>query len=79
MTFFSLMGVIMVISTVCPCKHNSNDCGTLNLIQDSLTWCTLSWFGHSFVSDWVFTIGLDISKCQQTMCKYLSSLKFVIS
>ena len=48
---FSLTDKIGVISTVCPCHHNPNDCVRLKLIQKDLIYCTMLWFGHTFVSE----------------------------
>ena len=51
LAFFSLIGEIGVFSTVCP-HHNRNDCvRRLNVIQMVLTWATMFWFGHSYVSE----------------------------
>ena len=51
MTFFSLMDKIGDISTVRLRHCNPNDCIRLNLIQEEMTWRTMIWFGHSYVSD----------------------------
>ena len=51
MTFFSLTEKIGVYSTVCRHHHYLKDCVRLNSIQEVLTRYTLTWFGHSYVSD----------------------------
>ena len=51
MTFFSLTDTIEHLNTVCPHHCNSNECVRSNSIQEDLTKCTLSWFGHSYVSE----------------------------
>ena len=51
--FFSLTKNIGVYSTVCRHHHNPNDYVRLNLIQEDLTWRTLTWFGHSNVSEYL--------------------------
>ena len=51
MTFFSLTDVIGDISTVCPDHCNPTCCLRLNPVQGDMTWCTMLWFGHSFVSE----------------------------
>ena len=77
MTFFSLLRNIQVAvhTTVCPHRHNPNDWVTLKSIQEDLIWCTLSWFGHSYVSVTYFTeLGIHYgilvtSECQGKICK----------
>ena len=49
LTFFSLIDCLW-LSTVCPYHHNPNNCERLILIQERMTWYTMLWFGHSFVS-----------------------------
>ena len=50
MNFLSLIDKIGNYSTVCWRHRNLNDCVRLNLIQEILIFCTLSWFAHSYVS-----------------------------
>ena len=83
--FFSLTNGIGVFSTVCPCHCNPNDCVRLNLIQEDMAWCTMLWFGHSFVSEclihWTgysFFCEIVTSEYQNTICKFMSSLKIII-
>ena len=45
---------IGVIGTVCPHHRNIIDCVRLNSIQERMTWYTLLWFGHSYVSEHSF-------------------------
>ena len=47
----SLSSRIGSYDIVCSCHCNPNDCIRLNLIQEILINYTLSWFGHSYVSD----------------------------
>ena len=51
MTFFSVIDVIRVNNTVCPCHRSPNDCLRLKLIKEEMVWCTMLWFGHTYVSD----------------------------
>ena len=70
---FSLIEKIGIFSTVCPRHRSSNDHVTLNLIQEVLTYRTMIWFGHSFVSvhsievtELLFTLyGIVTSECQR--------------
>ena len=52
LTFFSLTRKIGIYNIVCPLHQNPNGCIRLNFIQDDLIYYTMSWFGHSFVSEW---------------------------
>ena len=49
--FFSLADWIVFYDTVCSRHCNLNDFVRLNLIQKILIRHTLSWFGHSYVSE----------------------------
>ena len=49
--FFSLTRWMGSLSTVCSSHHNLNDFERLNLTQYTLIDITLSWFGHSYVSE----------------------------
>ena len=49
--FFSLTRWMGSIHTVCSSHRNLNDFVRLNLIQEPLIHHTLSWFGHSYVSE----------------------------
>ena len=80
--FFSLSYKIGEYNTVCSCHRNPNDYKA-DLIQELLIWCTLSWFGHSYVSGCsIHWTGIHdrivFSKCQRKICKYLPSLKIII-
>jgi hypothetical protein len=48
---FRLTDKIGVYDTVCSCHRNPSDCLRLNLIQELLIRTTLSWFGHTYVSE----------------------------
>ena len=48
--FSSLTSWVGSYDTVCSC-HHPGDCVRLNLIQEMLIQYTLSWFGHSYVSE----------------------------
>ena len=49
--FFSLTHRMDALHTVCSSHRNINDFERLNLIQNTLIDFTLSWFGHSYVSE----------------------------
>ena len=49
--FFSLTRLMGFLRTVCSSHRNLNDFERLNLIQNTLINFTLSWFGHSYVSE----------------------------
>ena len=53
---------------------------TTEFFQELLIECTLSWFGHSYVSGcsihWTgINYGIAFSECWRKICKYLPSLK----
>ena len=48
---FSLTRWMGSLPTVCSSHRNLNDFERLNLIQNTLIQYTLSWFGHSYVSE----------------------------
>ena len=48
---FSLIDRIEYFNIVCLHHRKSYECVRFNSIQEDLTWCTLSWFGHSYVSE----------------------------
>ena len=50
MTFSSLSNWIEFYDLVCS-RHRNQMTARLSLIQDIFTRCTLSWFGHSYVSE----------------------------
>ena len=48
--FFRLIEQIGVNSIVCPYRNRNGV--MLNLFQKVVTWATMFWFGHSFVSEY---------------------------
>ena len=52
LTFFRLTPKVGYYNIVCPHHQNANGCVRLNFTQDDFTYYTMSWFGHSFVSEW---------------------------
>ena len=82
LTVFSLLDEIGIKSTVCPHHCNPNDYLKFNSIQDNMTWATMLWFGHTYVSDHpIYWTGYSLfykivtSKCQHAICKYVMSFK----
>jgi hypothetical protein len=51
MTFFRVIDEIRVNNTVRHRHRNPNDCIRLKSIQKDMTWRSMLWFGHSYVSD----------------------------
>ena len=83
MAFFRLTKQIGDISTVCPRHRNPNDCkaefdsGRFDVEYNDVVWAFIcEWTFKSLY--WVFTLyGIVTCECCHTICKYMSSLKFV--